>query len=177
MKQTQPSSQLSHHIMAKMGAMVSDNGLRDTKPGNHMIEEKLRDLLTVSCQCRHCFGPFGEVVYDYNNIRIPPCQERVTCHKIDTPLCKRTNSNDRMEVSGWCVHLALVDLALVTFKDSEDTIFENGRPEIPNTKNFFSSSIPRHVTNTCARMAIIKEFFSFLEGQTPTEDRISSDVV
>ena len=142
--------------------MVSDNGLRDSKPGNHMIEKKLGSSLTVSCECRNCFGPFSEVVHGYDNITIPPCRARVTRHKIDTPIRKGANDNDGMEVSGWRMHLALVDLAFMTFMDSDNTVFENGRLEISSTNNFLSSSIYRHVTTTCTRMEIIEEFFSIL---------------
>ena len=70
--QTQLRSQLHHHIMPKMGTMIGNDGLRDTKPRNDMIEYELCSCLTIGGKCRHCFGLVGEVVHGYNNISIPP---------------------------------------------------------------------------------------------------------
>ena len=57
--------------MPKIGTMISNDGLRDTKPSNNVIEHELSSYLTVSGKCRHCFGPFGEVVHGYDNISMP----------------------------------------------------------------------------------------------------------
>ena len=70
--QTQLRSQLRHHIMLKMGTMIGNDGLRDTKPSNNMIDYELSRYLTISGKCRHFFGPFFEVVHGYNDISMPP---------------------------------------------------------------------------------------------------------
>ena len=66
--QTQLRSQLCHHLMPKMGTMIGNDGLSDTKPSNNVIEYELGSCLTVGGKCRHFFSPFGEVVHDYDNI-------------------------------------------------------------------------------------------------------------
>ena len=82
--------------MPKMGTMIGNDGLRDTKPRNDVIEYELSGCLTVNDKCRHSFGSFGEVVHEYDNIGMPPGRVRVIHHKIDAPLCKGTNGNERV---------------------------------------------------------------------------------
>ena len=84
--------------MLKMGTMIGNDGLKDAKPRNEVIEYELSCCLTVGGKCRHCFSPLGEVVNGYDNISMPPGRVRVTCHKIDAPLRKVTNDNDRVEM-------------------------------------------------------------------------------
>ena len=80
-----------------MGTMIGSDGLRDMKPRNDVIEYELSGCLTVNGMFRHCFNPFGEVVHGYDNISMPPDRVTVTRHKIDAPLFKGTNGNDRMK--------------------------------------------------------------------------------
>ena len=101
----------------------------------------------------------------------------VTRHKIKSPLLKGTNGNDKVEVCGWRAHLALVNLEIVTLADNKNAVFKDSRPEISNTKNLLCIRIFRNVTTTGARVAIIEDFFSLLESQSSTENRINSDVV
>ena len=84
--------------MLKMGTMIGNDGLRDTKPRNDVIEYELSCSLTVDKKCRHCFSSFGEVVNGYDNISMTPHHVRVTRHKIDAPLRKGTNANDRVDM-------------------------------------------------------------------------------
>ena len=72
MMQAQLGSQLRHHIMSKMGTMIDNDGLRDTKPRNDVIEYELSCCLTVGGKCRNFFDPFGEVINQYNDTIMPP---------------------------------------------------------------------------------------------------------
>ena len=121
--------------------------------------------------------PFGEVVHVYDNISMPPSRVRVTCHKIDAPLRKGTNGNDRMKRYRRRTHLALINLALMTFMNRDNVVFEDRRPKITCTKNLLCSGITRHVTATGATVTIIEEFLSFLEGQTSTENGIHFNTI
>ena len=160
-----------------MGTMIGNDGLRDTKPSNDVIEYELSSCLTVSGKCRHCFGPFGEVVHGYDNIGMPPSRVRVTRHKIDAPLRKGTNGNDRMKRNEWHTNLALINLAIMAFTNRDNAVFEDRRLEITKTKNILCSGITRHVTATSATVKIIEDFLNFLEGQTSTENGIHSDTI
>ena len=102
---------------------------------------------------------------------------RVTRHNIDAPLRKGTNGNDRMKRYKQHTHLALVDLAIMTFSNHDNAVLEDRRPEITNTKNLLCSGITRHVTATGATVTIIQSFLSLLESQTPAEKGINSDAV
>ena len=127
--QTQLRSQLRHHIIPKMETMISNNVFWDTKPSNNVIEYELSSCLTVDDKCRHCFGPFGEVVHGYDTISMPPSRVRVTRHKIDAPFHKGTDGNDKMKRNGWRMHLALINLEIMAFTNCDNTVFENGRPK------------------------------------------------
>ena len=41
MTQTQLRSQLRRHVMSKMGTMIGNDGLRDAKPSNNVIDYEL----------------------------------------------------------------------------------------------------------------------------------------
>lgn len=75
------------------------------------------------------------------------------------------------------VYLALIDLEIMALTDSNNAIFKDGGPEIPNMKNFMCSSITRHVTATGTTVTIIQGLFILLESQTPAENGINSDAV
>ena len=94
--QVQCRCQLNHHVISEMVAMVCDNGLGYVEPRNNMVEKELSYRLTVCRVCRHRFGPFGEVIHNNDNIAMPPGRTRATCHIIDAPFGKRTNSNDEV---------------------------------------------------------------------------------
>ena len=175
--QAQPGSQLRHHIMLKIGTIISNDGLRDTKPRNDVIEYELNCCLTISDKCRHFFDPFGEVVNGYDDISMPPGRVRVTHHKIDAPLRKGTNGNERMNMGRRRTHLALIDLAIMELTNNNDAVFKDGGPEIFSMKNLMRSSISRHVTITGATVTFIQGLFNLLESQTPVDNGINSDAV
>jgi len=77
-----------------MGAMVCDNGLRYAEPRKNMVEKELSYRLIVCRVCSHHFGPFGEIILSNDNIAMTPGGTRITCHIIDAPFGKRTNSAD-----------------------------------------------------------------------------------
>ena len=157
--------------------MIGNDGLRDTKPRNDVIKYELSCYLTISRKCRHCLNPFGEVVNGYDDISMPPSRVRVTRHKINAPLRKGTNANDRVEMGSRRMHLALIDLAVMEFTNNNNAFLQDGAPEIPSTKNFLCSSITIHVTTTGATVTVIKGFLSLLESQTLAENGINSNAV
>ena len=108
---------------------------------------------------------------------MPPGRVRVTCHKIDAPLCKGTNVNDIMKRYRWRMHLTLINLEIMTFTNRDNVVFEDQRPEITSMKNILCCGITRHVIATGATMTIIEDFLSFLEGQTLMDNGIHSDTI
>ena len=79
-----------------MRNVISNDGLRDTKLSNNMIEYELHRCLTVHSQCRHYFAPFCEIIDGDDNIGMSSGLVRVTHHKIDAPFRKMANGNDRV---------------------------------------------------------------------------------
>jgi len=75
------------------------------------------------------------------------------------------------------MYISLVDLARVTKADDENAILEYRWPNITSMKDFLSSSIPRHMTSTGARVAVIQDSFGFQECQTTAENRVSTDPI
>ena len=69
-----------------------------------------------------------------------------------------------MKVSGSGAHFSLTNLELMEFANNMDTILEDGGPKVPSTEDLLSSSISGHVTTTGARVAVIQDSLSFLEG-------------
>jgi hypothetical protein len=66
------SGKFRHHEIAKMTTMVSDDGLRDTKPSNDMIEYEQHYSFPGIIKCRHRLGPFSEIIHGYDNVSMPP---------------------------------------------------------------------------------------------------------
>lgn len=113
-----------HHYISKMTPMVYDNSLGETETRNNMIEYEHSCNFSISCECRHHLGPFGKVIYNENNIRMPPSQVRVTCNEINAPFRKRTNKNDWLKRSWRRTHLSIKNLAVVASSDHNNTILE-----------------------------------------------------
>jgi hypothetical protein len=63
---------LFHHFILKVTAMISDNLTRDTKSGDNLIEYEEGDSLPIGFNCRNVFDPLNKVVYDHDNVLIPP---------------------------------------------------------------------------------------------------------
>jgi hypothetical protein len=80
-----------------MGAMVSDDGLRDTKPSDDMIEYEQCCSFPDVIKCRHHLGPLSEIIHIYNDVSIPLDRARVTCHEVNAPFKKWTNGNYRIK--------------------------------------------------------------------------------
>ena len=135
--------------------MINDNHLWNTEPSNYMIEDENRSSFSVYQKCRHRLGPLGKIIYRKDDICMPPDRVRVTCNKIDTPFCQRTDGNYRVERSRWSAHLSIKNLAVVAFSDPVNTIFKQRRPEIASVQYLLGCSKPRHMTTTRSRVTII----------------------
>ena len=88
----------------------------------------------------------------------------VTRHKIDAPVSKGANDNDRVKMVKHRMHLVLIDISIMELTNINDVVFKDGGPEIPSMNNFLCSSITRHVTTTGPTVIIIQKFLSLLES-------------
>ena len=100
---------------------------------------------------------------------MPPGRMRVTRHEIYAPFRKKAYGNDRVQREGWRAHLALKNLARMTFSECNNTVFEYRRPEVARTQNLLGDDISGHVTTIDATMAVIQDSFSLFQGQAPVE--------
>jgi hypothetical protein len=99
MSKTQLIGKFKHHEIVKIATMVSDNGLRDTKTSDDMIEYEQRCSFPDIIKCRHRLDPFSEIIHNYNNVSIPPDRVRVTCHEVNAPFSEWTNENYKVKRS------------------------------------------------------------------------------
>jgi hypothetical protein len=74
--------------------MINENITRDSESGYNLIEYEEGSSLPVGFNCRHGFIPLSKVVYDHDNVLIPPSQSWVSIHKVHPPLGEGTDSND-----------------------------------------------------------------------------------
>jgi hypothetical protein len=72
MVKTQIFSKFKHHKILKMTIVISNDGLRDTKPSNDMIEYEQCCIFLGVIKYRHHLGPFSEIVHNYNDVSMPP---------------------------------------------------------------------------------------------------------
>jgi hypothetical protein len=77
--------------------MISDNLTWDSEPGYNLIEYEEGNSLTIRFNCRHGLIPLSKVIYDHDNVLIPPNRSWVAIHKIYPPLGEGTDDNDWME--------------------------------------------------------------------------------
>ena len=140
--ETQFESQLSHHTILKMTAMISDNLSRNTKTSNNLVEKKKSCSLTIIPKSRHSLDPLRKVVYCYDNVLVTFCRRRVTSSIIHTPLCKGSDSNDWKKRSWMSAHFSSIHLTRMTLLDRFNTIFENRGPEVASTQNLLGCSKP-----------------------------------
>jgi hypothetical protein len=116
--------------------MISDNLLRDSKPSYNLIEYEERNSLTIGFKCRHGLRPLSKVVYDHDNVMMPPSRSWVAIHKIQPPLGERINPDDWMD-RGWMrEHFPIEHLAGVTLLNHFDTIFKYRCPKITGSQFF-----------------------------------------
>ena len=141
--ETQFESQLSHHTILKMTAMVSDNLSRYTKMSDNLVEKEKSYSLTIIPKSRHILDPLRKVVYCYNNVLVTFCRRRVTSSIINTPPCKGFDSDDWKKRSWMSAHFSSIYLTRMTPFDRFNTIFENRGPKLSSTQNLLGCSKPR----------------------------------
>ena len=54
------------------------------------------------------------------------------------------------------MHISIKNIEIVTFSNSENTIFEQKLQEIASVQYLLGCGKPRHMTTTCSRMEIIQ---------------------
>ena len=72
MAKTQIFSKFEHHKIPKMTTVINNDGLRDTKSSNDMIEYEKCYSFPGVIKCRHRLSPFNEIIYDYDDVSMPP---------------------------------------------------------------------------------------------------------
>ena len=72
MMKTQLSTQLNHHLIMEMESMISDYGLRNSKPSYNMIKKKEGEGPAILCICSHFLNPFCKIIYGYNDVTMTP---------------------------------------------------------------------------------------------------------
>ena len=96
MVKTQLFNKFKYHKISKMTTVINNDGLRDTKLSNDMIEYEHCYSFPGVIKCRHRLGPFSELIHNYNDVSMPPDRVRVTCHEVNAPFGEWTNINYRM---------------------------------------------------------------------------------
>ena len=66
--------------------MVNENILWDTKSGDDLIEHEVCFRLTIEFKGRNFLYPLCKVVYNDNDILVPPSRHWVSRHEINPPL-------------------------------------------------------------------------------------------
>jgi hypothetical protein len=61
-----------------------------------VIEEKMRCCVSGVVEGRHGFGPFGEVIYDHDDVLVSISRWRVASHKVYAPFAEGADSDDWM---------------------------------------------------------------------------------
>jgi hypothetical protein len=122
-------------LFEKMGPMVHHYGLRNTKPRNNVIEHEKSKWWCPSLEkVGKGLNPFSEVVNNHDDVAMTISPGRITCHEINPPFGKGTNSHHRMKWSRMSTHLTGEYLTRMTFLDHIHTIFEDRGPKYPTCK-------------------------------------------
>ena len=105
--------------------MISDNLTRDSKPSYNLIEYEEGNIILFGFNCKHGLDPLSKVVYDHDNVLMPPSRSWVAIHKVHPPLGEGTGGNEWME-RGWMrVNFPSEHLARVTLLNRFNAIFKN----------------------------------------------------
>jgi hypothetical protein len=124
MSKTQLLGNFKHREIEKMTTMVNDDVLRDTKSSNDMIEYEQCCSFPGIIKCRHRRDPFSEIIHDYDNVYMPPCRVRVTCHEVNSPFSEWTNGNYRVKSSRMRSDPIVICLTSVEFLDDSNAILK-----------------------------------------------------
>ena len=63
---------LFHNFILKVTSMITDNITQDSERGYNLIEYEEGDSLPVRFDYRNVFDPLNNVVYDHDNVLMPP---------------------------------------------------------------------------------------------------------
>ena len=72
MMKSQLGTQLSHHMIMKMGTIISNNGLWNSKSGDDLVKYEQSNSFTIVRECAHSLNPFCEVIDGNDYITMPP---------------------------------------------------------------------------------------------------------
>ena len=142
MSKPQHSFQLFHHLILKVTTMVSDNLTRDIEPSNNLIEYEEGNSLPIGFNCRNGLNPLHKVVYDHDNVLIPPSRSWFAIHEVHSPLGEGTDANDWVK-RGWVrAHFSSEHLVGVTLLNLFNAIFKYGGPEVTDSQDFLGCCKP-----------------------------------
>jgi hypothetical protein len=146
---------LFHYFTMKVTAMISDNLTQDTESSDILIENKEGDSIPIIFKCRHGLDPLSKLVYDHDNLLIPPSQSWVAIHKVHPPLGEGTNGNDWVK-RGWVrAHFPSEHLVGVTLLNLLNAIFKDRWPKIISSQNCLGCCKPGYMTRTSPTMEIV----------------------
>jgi hypothetical protein len=160
-----------------MTIVICNDGLRDIKPSNDMIEYEQCYSSPSVIECRHRLGPFSEIIHIYNNVSMPPDQVRVTCHEVNAPFRKWTNKNYRVKRSRVRSDIMITSLASMAFLDDSNAILKQLRPEVTSLQDLLGSDTPRHMIATFSRVTIIQSFLNFIVGKASSKNGVNTTEV
>ena len=91
-----------------------------------MVKEELCNSGGYAVNVRHGFRPFGEVVDCYNDVFVALGGGCETIHVVNGPLVEGAYSNDEVQGVWWRSYFASENLAIDTYFDYVDAVFEDG---------------------------------------------------
>ena len=93
---SQLSTQLTHHMIPKMGTIISNNGLWNSKSSDDLVKYEQSNNFTIISECGHSLSPFREVIDGNNYITVSLGRGRLTLHEINALIFKRVDVNYEM---------------------------------------------------------------------------------
>ena len=115
--------------------MVSDNILWYTETSNDLVEYKVSFCFVVNFEGTHCLWPICVVVYNDNDIFVPPSKKWISHQVIYPTLGEGPHHDDGKQRSRMQLHFSGVEPTWVIALHSFHTIFEDHGPKITGLKN------------------------------------------
>jgi hypothetical protein len=97
MIQMEHGSQFGHHGIAKMPAMICNDGFGYAKPSDYVIEKEKCCCLRIIGVCWHHLHPLCEIVHSHYNVMVASNGWRVARGKVNASFGEGTDRDNRME--------------------------------------------------------------------------------
>jgi len=99
MGEAKKGGKLLKHYILEIFSMIRDYLLGEPKMSNDMIVEELGDIVYHVVEHWHDLDPFGEVINDHDYVLVAFIEWGIVHNKVDAPLAKETDSNDKVQRS------------------------------------------------------------------------------